>query len=210
MMMVRALRRRLAGEAGLTLVELIVAMSLLAIVLLVFTTTLTAIQTAAAKEDQFTRTTDQARLAMQQLDRQMRSGNVLYDPATESPTSDRWYSIRIYTQTNAAFLCSQWRINADDELVTRTWQPGGDVIANATVTPWRVVAEGILNRSFGVRAFELDDDPLKGDRVLNVDLRVNTDPGSTPIEASELAASFTGRNTSYGYPTSVCASIPDI
>ena len=43
--------RRLRGERGLTLVELVVAMGILSIVLLVMTTTLSSIQRAVVEED---------------------------------------------------------------------------------------------------------------------------------------------------------------
>ena len=76
--------RRLRGERGMTLVELVVAMAILSIVMLVFTTTLSSIQRAVVEEDVRMRLNDQARLAMQSIDRLVRSGNILYDPVDES------------------------------------------------------------------------------------------------------------------------------
>jgi hypothetical protein len=144
----------------------------------------------------------------------MRSGNVLYDPAAEGSattgsSADNNYYVRIYTQTNAdtrGYSCVQWRINSSRQLQTRWWPP--DATDPESVSAWRTVAEGIVNRAFSVPAFQLDSDPQKGGRVLNVTLRVSTDPTATPLKAFELQASFTGRNTSYGFPVSVCSPVP--
>jgi Tfp pilus assembly protein PilW len=68
----------------MTLVELVVAMSILGVVLLVFTSVLASVQRGVVRQDTLSQTLDSARLAIQQLDRELRSGNVLYDPALEN------------------------------------------------------------------------------------------------------------------------------
>lgn len=206
---------RLRGDdRGVTLVELIVSMMVLGVAMVIFSTTLMTVQTGVVKQDLLSQTNDQARLALEQIDREMRSGNVLYDPSSEGTStpgsggaSDNYYMVRIYTQTNAddrGYSCVQWRISSDRELQTRWWPPENP----AAVSDWRTVAEGVVNRAFGVNAFQLDSDPLKGSRVLRVTLRVSADPDASPLQATEIQASFTGRNTSYGYPVSVCSPVP--
>lgn len=195
----------------MTLVELMVATSVLGIALLIFTTTLASVQRGVVHQDNLSRTNDQARLAVEQLDREIRSGNVMYDPATETAPYDPYYTVRVYTQTNApsrgTFSCVLWEITGDGELRTRRWPP--DTPDQAT--PWRVVATGIVNRELvpPVPAFELDPDPLKGQRTLTITLRVNEDYENRPTQTIEIAESLTGRNTSYGYPVTVCADTPD-
>jgi len=71
----------LGDERGMTLVELIVAMSILAIAMVILLSALTTIQGATVREDVRSRTVDQSRLAMQTVDRQVRSGNPLYPPS---------------------------------------------------------------------------------------------------------------------------------
>ena len=96
------LRQRLGTERGLTLVELVVAMAMLTIVMVVFLSTLTTIQKATVRQDVRSRTIDQVRLAMQSIDRQVRSGNLLYNPNTAygSPALPAGYTLLIYTQAN--------------------------------------------------------------------------------------------------------------
>ena len=216
MRMLATIRRRLTSDQrGVTLVELVVSMMVLGIAMLIFSTTLMTVQTSVVNQDLHMQTNDQARLALQQIDREMRSGNVLYDPATEGTltpgsggAADNNYMVRIYTQTNAndrGYSCVQWRITNSKELQTRWWPPENP----DAVSEWRTVATGIVNRAFSVPAFQLDTDPLKGNRVLNVTLRVSVDPDATPLEATEIKAAFTGRNTAYGYPVTVCSPVPD-
>src|SRR3954468_21296743 len=142
-----SLRRRLRDERGMTLVELVVSMMVLGIAMLIFSTTLMTIQTGVVKQDHLSRSNDQARLALEQLDRQMRSGNVLYDPASEGTATTgagagyNNYMVRIYTQTNAdtlGYTCVQWRITTSNQLQTRSWPPED----TADVTSWRTVADG--------------------------------------------------------------------
>ena len=211
--LLRTICRLRTDDRGITLVELIVSMMVLGIAMTIFATTLMTVQTAVVAQDQLTQSNDQARLAIQQIDREMRSGNVLYDPANEGSTTpgggadDNYYMVRIYTQTNAddrGYSCVQWRINDVKQLQTRWWPPEQPTAASE----WRTVAEGIVNREVGVRAFELDSDPQKGSRTLKVTLRATVDPEALPIQSTEIQASFTGRNTSYGYPVSVCSPVP--
>jgi prepilin-type N-terminal cleavage/methylation domain-containing protein len=199
----RTIERLRTDEAGVTLVELMVATMILGVVMLIFTGTLATVQRAVVRQDELSRTNDQARLALQQIDRQLRSGNVLYNPALEE--DDPYYSARIYTQTNSAYVCVQWKIDLENRLLTRHWPPENP----AAVTGWRVAAEGIVNREQNVHAFELDPDPLKGSRVLKVSFLVNVDEDGTAAQATDLQASFTGRNTSYGFPVSVCSPVPE-
>lgn len=202
------LAERARDERGMSLVEVMVASIVLGVVVLVFTGTLASIQKAVVNQDNLSRTNDQARLAVEQLDREIRSGNVLYDPADEDPPYDPFYTVRVYTQTNApsrnTFSCVLWEITEAGELRTRRWPP--DSVIDATA--WRVVATGIVNRELGVPAFELDTDPLKGERTLSITLRVNEDFENRPSQTIEIQESLTGRNTSYGYPVSVCGTTP--
>ncbi len=189
----------------MTLVELMVATFVLSIVLLVFTSTLSSVQRAVVRQDNLSRTNDQMRLAIEQIDREIRSGNVLYDPAGEDPA---YYQLRIYTQSNAptrgTFSCVLWQIDDDGNLKTRRWPPSDPDSA----TPWRVVAAGVVSRTLGEPAFLLDPEPLRSSRTLVIDLAVNSNYDDYPSQTVRLQASLTGRNTSTGFPATVCSTTP--
>src|SRR5437868_3449432 len=74
---VRRRCKRMVGESGMTLAELLVVLSLLGVVLPMLALFLISIQRTVVRESDRTQSNDQARLAVQELDREIRSGNVL-------------------------------------------------------------------------------------------------------------------------------------
>jgi prepilin-type N-terminal cleavage/methylation domain-containing protein len=191
----------------MTLVEMMVTMALLGIIATMFLSIMVSVQSGVQAEMDRSNDNDQVRLAVQQLDKEIRSGNVLYDPAAETAPFVPYYSLRVYTQANADVRtpgnrCVQWRITGG-ELQRRDWSTGDP---SGSVSAWRVVAENVVNVELGVPAFVLDADPAKGGRIVDVTIATQTDEDSgNPVRVS---ASISGRNTSYGYPTNVCAVVP--
>ena len=205
--LIERLRGRLRSDRGMTLVELVVAMAILTIAMVVFLSTLTTIQKASVDEDKRSRTVDQVRLAMQSIDRQVRSGNLLYNPNTVygTPPLPADYTLLIYTQANLPTIgdkCVLWSINSSDELVTRYWPP----LQPEDATDWQVVAEDVVNRLGGTPtpAFSLDSTG----RTITLTFLVNTDLTGAPNATERLKSAITGRNTSFGYPINVCEDPP--
>ncbi len=196
-------------EDGFTLAELMVAMAILSIAMVVILTALTTIQKAVVNQDLRSQNVDQARLAMQSIDRQLRSGNLLYNPNAESPAG---FTLRVYTQAYAVqdvassvggtSRCALWTIDSQNQLLYRYWPQGrpGDA------TEWQVIARGIMNRDASpqVGAFTLDPTG----RTVTVRFLVNTQPGIASNATQELRSSVTGRNTSFGFPVDVCEDLP--
>ena len=194
----------------MTLVELIVAMGILSIVMLVLTTTLSSIQRAVVEEDVRIRLNDQARLALQSIDRLVRSGNILYDPVDESGNDPydpgaTGYLFRIYTQAEQSATqearCALWLVNDDQQLIYRTWP----ILDPDAASNWSVVADGIVNRDLAAPAFTLDP----AGRTIAVEFHVNPDLAKRPQATQVMEASLTGRNTSFGYPIQLCSELPD-
>jgi type II secretory pathway pseudopilin PulG len=189
----------------MTLPEVLVSMALLGAVAVVFLSVLASMQTSVARNAEWTQNNDQARLAVESIDRHMRSGNVLYAPAADGS------SIVIWTQSNAndptlGQRCIQWRV-IDRKLETRWWQPQP---LPQNPTEWRTVAEGIVNYvvSPTVPAFAIDADPYKGNRMVDVVLLVNNEYEAHGNQTVRIQAAVTGRNTSYGYATGRCSPTP--
>jgi prepilin-type N-terminal cleavage/methylation domain-containing protein len=198
-------------ERGMTLVELVVAMSMMSVVLLIFTSVLASVQRTVVVNQRYSEANDEARLALQQLDRELRSGNVITDPSdsitgfTDAPANQR---LLIYTQANMPTRgqaeCELWKITTSNDLQVRRWVPGSSTWA----TDWRTVATDVVNRITGVSAFTMNTDPLKGERTVDVRLQVNPDVSNNPDRTIEIRASLTGRNTSYNYPDNICLTLP--
>ena len=169
----------------MTLVELMVAMAILSIVSLVFTTTLSSVQRAVVEEDVRIRLNDQVRLAVQSIDRLVRSGNILYDPVDESgndpfDATATGYMFRIYTQAEQSAdqdaRCALWLVDDQERLLYRTWP----ILAPEDASNWTVVAEGVVNRTLDEPAFTLD----AAGRTIAVEFHVNPGPrGPTPGDA---------------------------
>jgi type II secretory pathway component PulJ len=215
--MIRFLRRRFCSESGVTIMELIVAMLMFSIVTVIFLTVLASVQGTVNTLSGRSASNDQARLAVEELDREIRSGNVLYDPSLENDSAHGVFpgmSLRVYTQTNASTRspgnqCVQWRV-FDQQLQRRAWSVNWRT--DDIVTGWRVVAEKIMNQtpfsnqSQWVRAFTLDPFATYGNRIVNITILAQG--RSSSGQTVRIAESVTGRNTEYGYPNNICTDIP--
>jgi len=195
-------------QDGITIAELVVAMAILSIVMLVFTSTLAGVQRAVVEEDVRSRLNDGARLAMQSIDRQVRSGNLLYDPSSETGTvlgvAATGYLFRVYTQAEFGGdedpRCAAWFVDDERQLLYRFWPPLNEILA----TDWQVVATGIVNRDEGLQPFVIDSTG----RTLTVEFVVNPEIDTQPEATQTFEAALTGRNTSFGYPSNLCETLP--
>jgi prepilin-type N-terminal cleavage/methylation domain-containing protein len=206
---IHRVRNVLREERGMTLAELMVAMAILSIASVVFASTMISIQRASVQQDFRTRNVDQVRLAMQSIDRQVRSGNLLYNPSSAygTPPLPADYTLLIYTQANLPTVgnrCVLWSINDAEQLVTRSWVPLDPY--GPSTTEWQVVAEDVINRTGGspTPAFSLDPTG----RTITVTFLVNIDEAGSPNATQRIRSAITGRNTSFGYPINVCQDPP--
>jgi prepilin-type N-terminal cleavage/methylation domain-containing protein len=218
------LRRRIASserEQGFSLVELTVSMTifggLMAIITAVFIASLNQSQDALARAD----SADSARLAIAQLDAQIRSGSVIDDPLGETWGSTNvppGFSVRILTERGGDENCVQWRVliagNNRGSLQYRTWPawtPEG-------VSVWTQVATGLVGPE---TPYDADDasthlpfalvTPSTGDSVIKslaITLRVKasgTRDEGKPVLVSTIV---TGRNTIFGRGGLECTNVP--
>jgi len=214
--------RRLARrEDGATVIELSIVLTLLGIVLASLLSVMYAAQSNLGREISRSDSNDQVRLAVQSMDREVRSGNVLYDPANERYPAgctgsgcqvSSGMSVRIWTASNSPTRggdwCVQWRVTSTRELQSRRWIPFWTNANDTTqVTKWRTVATGITNFAEGIAAFSF---PGGTPNLLNVKLRANNDPTSAKGSTVEVRQAVSGRNTQF-YPTGThCgATTPD-
>ena len=210
------LRRRVSDDRGFSLVELATTVALLTLVPIVFGTALISMQKSVNTASGRSQKNDAARLAVAEIDRQIRSGNVFYDPSSETDVANgivAGQALRVYTQANAptntpAYRCVQWRVNTSGQLQTRWWAPAVAGVSNYadTVTDWRTVVDDVVNRTSDptIPAFSLIS-PVGGTTARTIKMRIATDRSddhsSTP---QEVQASITGRNTQFNYSSTAC------
>jgi len=202
-----------------------VAISLLSVVLSIFFGLLVSVQRGLVNETDRSQSNDQARLAVEELDREIRSGNVLYNPAlgdacqpptppavapadcSDTDVSHGIYpgmSLLVYTQANATTRgglagdrCVQWRIQSG-QLQRRAWALGSAPTAN-----WRIVADHLVNQTGASSAFSVDS----AKRTVTVVLLVNEN--AQHGKTVRVDTSVDGRNTVNQYPN-VCDPVPPL
>lgn len=209
-------RRTCGGDSGFTLVELLVAMTILIAVLAVVFTLLTAMSRQTADNMARAYQTNQINLGLAQIDRQVRSGNVISDPSLETLANSGVpanYSLRIYTQTNGTNRCAQWRVifppgQPRGQLQFRSWQP--DWATSGVVSPWQVVANGLVAPSSASDAPFQRVAAAAGSKAqsVQVTLWVKAVGLRSAAAPTAIKSVLTGRNTVFGYPADECAAVP--
>ncbi len=188
----------------MTFPEVSIVVLLMAIAGAFFYTFLFSVQRSVGTQEQRSQNNDAARLAIERLDREVRSGNVLYNPQNDAAVagvSAANYALRVYTQSNQTARCVQWRVKGG-RLERRSWTPNLPPL----VLQWTVVTEGLVNEEQSVEPFRLDNDPSTSGRTVVVEFLAG-ESGETD-EIARIKSSITGRNTTFNYPVTACESPP--
>ena len=191
--------RRQDGERGTTLVELLISMTIFSVALAMTYMVLITVQKQTKDQTSRADSVGNARIALAQIDRQVRSGNVLYNPASETLP----LSMRVYTQANGDQRCVQWQVY-NGKLRTRSWSPTWQT--DGLVSGWAIVAHDVVNTT-ATPPFALQGGSTAyGSRLVDIALLVKSPTaGGKPIN---VTSSLSGRNTAYGYDPGVCSPIP--
>lgn len=202
----------------MTLVELLVAMVVLSLALAMVFGAVILTMRMMNESQQSSEAVSEARLALMTIDRQVRSGNVLFSPENEpnpghntctaTAGSNSGTCMRVFTQANGSQKCVQWQVTPDPStpgtsiLRMRSWAPSLTPVA----TTWAVAARGLVVET-PPAPFKLQGALTPYDeRLLQVDIGVRDARTGKTIP---LTASLSGRNTSYGYDSGICTPVPD-
>lgn len=204
-------RRKHQGGDGFTLVELAIAlgigMTILTLVMVSLTTTIqTGLNGVASGH-----ANSQNNLALDDIQRQVVSADVIYNPATttphattpshpatlptRAPTSPGGYLLRLLTNYKGSTTCVQWRLTTAGQLQFRSWPEG----RSATVTHWGTVVTGL---STSTEPFTTKSSTaVYGSRILTVTLVAKSGAASTHLNpTAEVSASFPSLDAEF-YPT---------
>ncbi len=206
------------GDAGFTLTELLTTMIVLGIAMAMVFPAVILVQRKVNDLEDTASSVGEVRLALATIDRQARSGNVLYSPAGETTTgclgstaTNSGSCMRIYTQANGEQRCVQWQVLADGtgtaELRSRSWSQNWTTTGN--VSDWSVIARDLEVPTAATPAtlpFRLQGaDTVYDSRLLDVRLAAVDERRGTP---TVIEGSLSGRNTNYGYDPGVCLPVP--
>ncbi|MHB1445400.1 MAG: PulJ/GspJ family protein [Acidimicrobiales bacterium] len=200
------------NHAGFTLIEMTMVTALLGMVLATAFGALISFQSAMVRDAARTNAVDQAHLAIQQLDSQIRSANSFYVPSSPPASVPAGYEVVAYVQAGGNPQCEAWKV-ANNALQTRTWTVTYPA-DGTTPTAWRTVASDLDNAAQSVAPFQISSPttPPYFGRLLTVDLYVlaNPNPGSgTQPRVSQgsdvqLQDSINGLDIEYDNAGSAC------
>jgi prepilin-type N-terminal cleavage/methylation domain-containing protein len=128
-----------SDDDGFTMMETVVAMTLTAIFLAMFTTALVSLYGTSNKADAVSQTSVQLNIAFQRVDKQIRYASAISAPNDLITPGNAWYTEFVNTSSGQD-VCTQLRLS-DGVLSERTWTgvptsiPGFTVLASNLTQP---------------------------------------------------------------------------
>jgi len=134
----RSLRH--GGDAGFSLMEVIVGMSLMSIFMAVFTGATITMFSSANKVSTVNDTSSQLNNAFIRLDRQVRYASAI---SREGLSGGNWY-VEFRTTNTGATVCSQLKLNPTTQVLQeRSWSVTGPTASN--LSGWNALASHVSN-----------------------------------------------------------------
>lgn len=168
--------QRRCRQAGMTAIELMVAISLMSVIVAVFGPVMTAAMNSGRRVQAQSESLDELRVAMASIGRDLRSAACIYLPAI--PTgSDNGYSdwLTFDTQINNTFTYVEYHVTSGGEL-TRELNNDGNV---------KTISKGLLNPGTTFRQWST---PRRSVELL-LEVRLDAKQGSR-----QLRSTIAGRN----------------
>ncbi len=192
----RAVRR---ADDGLTIVELVIAMSIFTIVLIIFFGALISMSQTTSQAQQRVDASNAVRAAFTTMDRQVRYASSINRPVESG--SGKWYVEFELTELpdDQDPLCYQWQFDDDAGTISyRTWREDGV----SSVSDWVGVAWDVGSTDGGspFTFVAAGDGRLR--QTLSIRLNVLSTSGE---QLTELSTEFVARNSSSGSDTNVDA-----
>ena len=207
--------RRDTGDAGTTLTEVVVGMTIMTIFLSVFTGAVVTLTRAQTRTDAITTSAGDVNTAFQRLDSTVRYAAGMTAPGTTG-TAGSWY-VEFLTNATGSSTCTQLRVTtgANGQLQRRTWTPTATG-AVPTATAWQPLASRITNGAATPLAagatpaataapvpFTVPPANASGVRYQQLVVQLTASTGNPPVE-SDSFATFSALNSTAGQFTSQC------
>lgn len=185
------------GEDGLTLVEVLVSLSLFLLALLMFGGSLTVAQRLQVTNAEYSKANDQLQLALQTIDRQIRSGYVV--TVMGSPPTGADAAVKIFTQADGAPKCVIWAVgpsaSAVKSLYTTSWNvPGGTAPTTLSGGSWIPMATNLWNYVPPNNEAPFTSVAAYGQVLPKLDVRFLINAGQRGAATATIATTFTSRN----------------
>jgi hypothetical protein len=188
-------RRRLAGDRGVTMMDVVVSMVLMAVFMSIFTRGTVQMFGTASRNQAVSDAQTQVTSAFLRLDREIRYAAGISNPR---PVGADQYVEYLVTNTGTP-ICTELRMNlASQQLQRRTWRQGMTPLAPSA---WVPLATSVVSPS--PFAYSAPDGTYNFQR-LTLDLKVSIPVGDRP-QVKETRVMFTALNTTISTKSaSVC------
>ncbi len=207
-----ARHRRDTGDAGTTLTEVVVGMSIMSVFLAVFTGAIVTLTRTETRTQALLSSAGDVNTAFQRLDSTIRYAAGISAPGTTGGAGS-WY-VEFLTTASGASVCTQLRVTtgATGQLQSRTWTPTATGVPTATA--WRQLASHVTNgvavAPAGTAAvpvpFAVPPASASGVRFQQLVVQVTASTGNPPVE-SDSAMTFTALNSVAGASTTQCSQL---
>jgi prepilin-type N-terminal cleavage/methylation domain-containing protein len=192
----RSVLRAPASDGGFSLIEVMVSMSVMSIVVVLFTGSVVQLYRAQNHSEAVTGVGQQIHTAFVRLDRDIRYSSGISVPG--SVTSGNEYVEYQITNTGAT-VCTQLRITPSGQLQTRR------KIDSAAIGPWSVLASQLVDPSSFTRTAAADGGNAYQQLVVSLTAQAG---GAAAAEKETASFTFTALNTSLStLSDSVCNSL---
>ncbi len=210
-------RVRSSEDRGLTLVEVLVSMFVFSIATVIVYQGLIGVGRYTRDVQGSADANFEVRQAVAQIDRQVRSGNVLYSPSQETGGgctgngADAGTCMRVYTQANGTERCVQWQVLADPAdpahamLRSRSWSPRWQT--DGQFSAWTTQARGLVLAPSAYPFKLAGATSASSSRYLQVRFEADDARREAPTVQT---SSVSGRNTNYGYDGGLCSPAPAV
>jgi len=193
-------RNAQSDESGLSLIELVVAMSIFTVVLGIYFSALMSMSRTTVQAQDSVDASDALRATFNVLDHQVRYATSINMPG-KGASGDSWYVELEATDLpdSQPSMCYQWQLDTTTQVLSyRTWVKDG----SSLVTDWRGVSWGVESATAGSPfTFKAAGTTSSETRqALTVSLKVE---GLTTDQMSEQQNTFIARNSSSQSPSNL-------
>jgi len=203
-------RLRNGGERGTSLVEVVVAMTIMVICGSIFTGAVVTLYSVTNRAQAVTNSATQTNQAYQALDKLVRYAAAVTNPGfgAGAGTARYWY-VELRDTTSASEVCTQLRLDTSErQLERRTWNVTGPTSLTG-LTNWVQISSGITNGAAAVGSSEqpfllVAPAPTADHQQLRFTMVSTSGPVSSPAK-STTSVVLTALNSTIPAPTgSIC------
>lgn len=194
--------RKMRSDAGVTLMELMVGLTIMTIFMGMFTGAAVMMYNSTSKAEAIGETASQLSIAFSRLDKSVRYASAISQPGTgmDGNTYVEWQSTY-----SGATNCTQLRLDTGaDQLQQRTWTVAGPGTYTA-LTNWTPLASGLATGATDVfsRSVSTETMPHQQLRIYLVAQSMGRTGPTTPISD----VTFTAFNSSDSSPIDICTEV---